>query len=377
MRILQVAQKPQRRGAEIFAYQLSRRLNSLGHAVRIVYLYPHHHTHALPIGPDDHDLQGRENDPLEKLPGFHPLLLYRLLLIINRFQPNIIQVNGARTLKYGAFARHIQRNASWALIYRNIGNPGDWVKGWHYRIFYEKVVMPKLDGVVGVSRATLQNLKNFYELNIPMVHIPRGIDPSDLSSPRSRASVRKKAHVPPNAPVILFVGSLTAEKRLDRYFRVVHQILKHFPELHVWIVGDGPLRLDLEKQCEGMGLPETVHFFGVQEDVAAYMRAADLLLLTSDTEGTPGVILEAGFLGLPVVATRVGGVPECVLDQETGFVLDPDDERGLAQAVILLMENPARRIEMGKTARDWIRANFSMDKIVQRYLDFYQKVLAS
>ena len=84
--------------------------------------------------------------------------------------------------------------------------------------------------------------------------------------------------------------------------------------------------------------------------------------LTSDTEGIPGVILEAGLMGLPVVATRVGGVPECVLANETGILIDTDDEEGLAEAVLMLLKNPLKRKEMGKRAERWISENFTIDK---------------
>jgi len=237
--------------------------------------------------------------------------------------------------------------------------------------------MPGLNGVVGVSRATLQNLKSFYELNMPMIHIPRGVDPAFLESNIPKEVIRDKMKAPLNAPVILFVGSLTSEKRLDRFLRVVRHVLEDLRQLQIWIVGDGPLLSDLKKQSQEIGLSEAVHFLGVQEDVAGYMKAADLLLLTSDTEGIPGVILEAGFMGLPVVATRVGGVPECLLDQETGILVDPQDETGLVNAALTLLRNPSRRIEMGKRAQGWIRTNFTMDKIGRRYLDFYEKVLGS
>lgn len=375
MKILQVVQKPQRRGAEIFAFQLSQALRCRGYQARIAYLYPYHDAGALPVDQQNCLLDGDENHPLEKLPGVHPDLLYSLVETIRAFSPDIVQVNGGRAVKYGALARYIESASSWRLIYRNIGNPRDWLLSRFHRIFYKKVVAPRLDGVVGVSRTTLQAVKEFYNLSIPMIHIPRGVEPSALVPVKKREKIYQETLTPSHAPVLLYVGSLTPEKRLDRLLRVVSHLRGELPEVHLWLVGDGPLRSQLLEQARVMGLENYIRLLGVQADVASYMQAATLLLLTSDTEGIPGVILEAGLLGLPVVATRVGGVAECVLDGETGMLAEPQDERKLAQIVADLLQDPDRRAKMGRSANRWIHENFTMDKIAQRYIDFYETVL--
>jgi glycosyltransferase involved in cell wall biosynthesis len=386
MKILQIVQKPQRRGAEVFAFQLTQELRSQGHEVGIVYLYPFQGAMALPLHPQDRLLAGQEDHVLEKFPGVHPRLLYRLLQIVAEFQPDVIQVNGARTVKYGAFICRFCRHRSWVLIYRNIGNPQDWVQGWQRYFFYQKLVLPKLDGIVGVSQTTLQNLLNFYHISssvtyiptgvsVPVIQIPRAVSISSLVPTISREEIRQKIQTSLEAPVLLSVGSLTSEKRLDRLIRVVSQVRSHLPALQVWLVGDGPLRPALEQQVKAAGLVDVIHFLGVQVDVGLYMNAADLFLLTSDTEGIPGVVLEAGLLGLPAVATRVGGLPECVIEGETGLLMDSHDEAGFAQAILRLLRNSQQRIEMGAKAREWVRANFLMDKIARQYIDFYRQVL--
>lgn len=376
MRILQVVQKPQRRGAEIFAFQLSQELRRQGHETRIVYLYPHNETCGLPLEHGDCMLNGKPNHPFEKIPGINPFLLRRLLHAINEFKPEVVQVNGARTVKYGAFASYSCRDASWALIYRNIGNPGDWLHGWHYRIFYQKLVMPRLHGVVGVSRKTLQAVKEFYGLSIPMKNIPRAVDPASLLPAASRDALRRQTKTPSDAPVLIFIGSLTPEKRLDRLLRLAQQVRLQMPKLHLWLIGSGPLESTLRQQAHSLGIAESVRFLGAQNNVADFLNAADLLVLTSDTEGIPGVILEAGLLGLSVVATRVGGVPECVLDGETGVLVDRQDEQRLAVVVCDLLHDSARRHELGAKAKSWVGANFTIDKIANEYVDFYQQVQA-
>jgi glycosyltransferase involved in cell wall biosynthesis len=374
MKVLQIVQKPQYRGAEVFASQLSQRLCEQGHDVRIACLYHHKATKGLRLRSQDSILAGQENHPFEKIPGFNPFLLHQLFKVITKFKPDVVQVNGARSVKYGAMARHFNRDGRWVLIYRNIGNPQDWVRGWHYRSLYRKLIMPRIDGIVGVSQNTLQSVKHSYRLSIPMTHIPRGIAPETLIPKRTKDVVRREEETPLEAPVILYVGGLTPEKRLDRFFRVVHRVLENIPNLRVWVIGEGFHRTELERQIKKIGLVDTVYLLGVKENVADYMSAADLLLLTSDTEGMPGVILEAGWLGLPVVATRVGGVPECVLEGGTGLLVQPDDEVGLVQAVVQLLQQPETRRQMGRRAREFVQERFTIDKIAPKYLEFYQQV---
>jgi glycosyltransferase involved in cell wall biosynthesis len=375
LRIVQLAQKPQRRGAEVFAFQLSEELRRQGHQVHTAYLYPYSQEGGLPVDANGCVLGEKGSHPLEKVPGFQPRILWRLLRLIQEVEPQVLQVNGARTVKYGAFARLFSRQDSWVLIYRNIGDPNDWIRSAPYRLFYRYLVMPQVDGVVGVSEATLQAVTEFHGLTVPRVSVPTGVSPAGLVPSLSREAARQQLETPPEAPVILFVGSLTPEKRLDRLLRVFRRVHDALPSLRLWLVGDGPLRPEVEDDFRACGLSGQVIFLGLQANVATFMSAADVLLLTSDTEGIPGVVLEAGLLGLPVVATRVGGLPEAVLDGQTGFLRPPQDEEGLARAVLDLLGDRQLRSEMSRLSRRWIRERFTMDSIARRYTGFYRRVL--
>lgn len=235
--------------------------------------------------------------------------------------------------------------------------------------------MPRVDGVVGVSESTLAQVVDFYGLGVPSTCIPNAIDPGALIAARSREAVRSGAGVPIEGRVLLFVGSLTEEKRVDRLLRLMRRVCEAVPDAHLWLVGDGPLRGELERHAEELSVTPCVHFLGTQANVATFMKAADLFLLTSDSEGMPAVILEAGLLGLPVVATRVGGLPESVLDGKTGVLVDPQDEEGLFCAVLRLLQNLQDATALGSSATAWVRANFTMDVIAQRYVTFYNTVL--
>lgn len=372
MRVLQVVQKPQRRGAEVFAYQLTRALRQEGDAAQIVYLYPYHDAGALPLESADRVFEGRESHWSERFPGVHPVLLGRLLQTVDEFRPDIVQVNGSRTVKYGAYAALLRPRRAWALIYRNIGNPQDWVRSPLHYHYYRRLIMPRMNGIVGVSQTTLRIVQQFYRLSIPMVQIPPGVDPAMLTPTRSREEVRRQADTPLASPVVISIGSLTHEKRPDRLLRVATAVVSSIPELHVWLIGDGMQRLLLEQQAQALGLANVVRFLGVQTNVADYLQAADLFVLTSDTEGIPAVLQEAGYMGLPAIATNVGGVAECIMDGETGLLLEPQDEAGMVAAVERLLRDPALRARMGASSKRWVCGHFTIDQLAARYRVFYQ-----
>ncbi len=377
LRILQIVQKPQRRGAEIFALQLSERLRLIGHEVRTAYLYTHAGENPLPLATNDSVLGGREHHHFEKIPGVHPILLRRLKGVIADWQPDIVQVNGGRTLKYGAAAAFGSQSHPWVLIYRNIGQPRRWVRGWLHHRLYSWLVMPQVHGVVGVSSSTLKALNELYNLTVPTAQIPCAVDPHSLVTSSSPTVVRRQAQTPPEARVVLYVGCLSPEKRVDRLLRIIETARRTIPNLYLWIVGEGPNRAALEMQVQALSLGECVRFMGVQHQVSNYMGAADLIALTSDTEGMPAVVLEAGLLQRAVVTTRVGGLSECVLDGRTGILIERNDEMAFAQAIIQLLQQPEHLQGLGNAARKWIEQNFVIARIAEQYEAFYRDVLSS
>jgi glycosyltransferase involved in cell wall biosynthesis len=237
--------------------------------------------------------------------------------------------------------------------------------------------MTHVDGVVGVSAMTLRAVEEMYHLSVPTTRIPCGVDTATIVPTIARSTIRRQTGTPVDAPVIVWVGSLTPEKRVDRLLRAVNVVRQSIPNLHLWIIGGGRLRDSLEADVRASSLASYVRFLGVQDRVANYMCAGDVVTLTSDTEGMPAVLLEAGLLGLPVVATRVGGIAECVVHGQTGILVHRHDEDALACALRDLLHKPEWRRELGQAARVQVEGNFTMTRIAQQYATFYEQVLAS
>jgi glycosyltransferase involved in cell wall biosynthesis len=146
------------------------------------------------------------------------------------------------------------------------------------------------------------------------------------------------------------------------------------PRVRAWVVGDGPLRSQLQELAIQLGIAEHCRFWGYQDNVRDLLNAGDLLIMTSDTEGIPAVALEAGYLGVPVVATRVGAMEECVSHGTTGILVSEPFEEELAAAVIALAEDEAMRARMGDNARRLVRSEFAIELAAERYLRFYTEV---
>ena len=166
MKILQLVQKPQRRGAEIFAYQLSQPLRQQGHQVKTIYIYPFAGNKPLDLKPHDIVLNGDETHFFEKFPGVHPVILLRLIRQIKRFQPDVIQVNGARTIKYGAFAKLIIRPKQWVIVYRNIDNPSYWVTDPYRKFFYKEIVI--LKNVEIINKILIEEVNSISDIPVSL-----------------------------------------------------------------------------------------------------------------------------------------------------------------------------------------------------------------
>lgn len=370
-RILQVVNKPQRRGAETFARDLSGALRRHGAVVRSIYLYRCETDDAMAVEDDDVCLAGNERHPFESNPGLHPGLLLRLRREIEEFRPSVVQVNGSNTVKYGAATKALRPNGSWALVYRNIGFPSDWNGSRYKRMVYRRLIMQLIDGVAGVSQKSLRDAVELYDINAPAVVIENAVNPERMVPSGTRWSLRRSIGTEEDRVVVLFLGALTIEKRPDRFLRVIAKAALENPRLEAWIVGDGPLRAESEALARALGIEPRCRFFGSRENVADYLVAADLLLLTSDTEGIPAVAIEAGYLGLPVVAPNVGAIGECIIDKQTGCLTPRMSEDLLARIVLDLGQNENRRATLGLNAREHVMKTFALDAVTEKFLTFY------
>lgn len=179
-----------------------------------------------------------------------------------------------------------------------------------------------------------------------------------------------------NPPRLLCLGRLHPDKCFDLALKAFALVRDRFPLAHLGIAGDGDERPVLERQVADMRL-DNVEFVGwvAPGKIFDLMNAATIIIVPSRHEGLPTVALEAGMMARPVVATRVGGVPEIVVDQETGLLVDPGDWRALAEAIEFLLATPEAAIEFGQAARRRIQRLFSFERYIDAYDTLYRKLI--
>ena len=339
----------------------------------MAYLYPAAGAVTLPLGAEDTILGRTERHPFERLPGFHPGLLAALESRIRDFRATAVIALGGRSVKYGALARRIARR-SWALVYRNIGEPRRWHGGRWKRWLIGRLFFSQLDGFVAVSRENLSQLERYYGLDVPGRVLPRAISVGALKPGRSRESVREELATPLEAPVVVAVGSLTSEKRPDRLLRIAGSVGADLPGLVLWIAGDGPERAALEAAARRAPALD-VRFLGIRDSIGDVLGAADVFLLCSDTEGVPGSILEAGAVGLPVLATRVGGVPEVVEHGRSGLLFHPEEETKGVEGLRSLLTDGERGARFAAALHRKVLEDHTIENIAEAYEGFLRVVL--
>lgn len=186
-------------------------------------------------------------------------------------------------------------------------------------------------------------------------------------------ALRRELGVPDGAPVVGMVANLNrAVKGVDRFLEAVPAILEDVPEARFVVVGGGENEDALRRAAREAGLSNRVSFPGYREDVETFYGLMDVSVLTSLSEGLSITLLESMSHGLPVVATRVGGNPEVVVDGETGYLVPPDRPGPFADRVVELLRDPGRRREMGEAGRARVRGDFTLEGAARRYLREYR-----
>jgi glycosyltransferase involved in cell wall biosynthesis len=159
---------------------------------------------------------------------------------------------------------------------------------------------------------------------------------------------------------VVCVGSLTRQKRHDIFLRSFALARQSNPHLKARLVGEGPLRMELEQLANTLHLSNSVEFAGAVDEMPPVFQRSDILVHTSDYEGTPNVILEAMACGLPVVATNVGAAPDLIVDGRTGLIVEKQDGAALALAIVHLAASPQLREQMGQAARESALEHYSL-----------------
>jgi glycosyltransferase involved in cell wall biosynthesis len=291
--------------------------------------------------------------------------------IVKEWDPQVIQAYGGEPLKYTVGASIRTRSA---IVYRKIGSADERVRSGPRRSVHAGFVR-RAERVVAVAESMRRETIDVFRIRPErVITIPRGIDPDRLSPSRPRAALRRSLGLPAEATVLLSLGALTWEKDPVGQVRIAARVLEANDEAVFLMAGEGPLRNDVEAAAARSSVTSRIRVLGSRADVADLLAASDVLLLASLTEGMPGAVIEAGMAGRPVAAYAISGVPEVVVDGETGLLAAPGDEEALTWAVLSLVEGAGMRRRLGRRARAHCRARFDISGIAARYLALYEEL---
>lgn len=195
------------------------------------------------------------------------------------------------------------------------------------------------------------------------------------AEPGLREESRRQLGVTPDRFLVGWVGRMTAVKRVDDVLLAIARLRELGMDAVLALVGDGPDRGGIERRAHELGIIKHCLFLGYQEEVAPYYAAFDTVVLPSANEGTPVSVIESLAAGCPVVATRVGGVPDVVQEGMDGFLVETGEIEGLAEQLAVLARDPELRRRMGEAGRERILARYSVDRLIDDIDRLYRSLL--
>jgi glycosyltransferase involved in cell wall biosynthesis len=351
--VLIVTATDRRRGAEVFTERLGAGLTGHGWVVDTVSLTTSGDSRRVAV------------ESLTDVPSARPGRVNRriwraLNQRITEFRPDIVLANGGSTLRYGALAT---LRSEVPLVYIAIGEPDFWIRSTASRIV-NRWMLGRTARVLAVCKATSEQLLTLDPGLEGRIYVTYTGVPDEMFTAQPNEGEGGPLRV-------MLLGSLSDEKDPLLALRIVARV----PGVVLRFVGAGPLMGRIRSESAVLGVEDRVELIGSVDDVAPQLQWANVLILTSRTEGLPGAVLEAGAASVAAVAVDVGGVSEAVEDGVSGIVVRPGDDDALVQALSELAADPDRVQRMGRAARLHIKERFAMDLIISGYAKRLAEVL--
>jgi len=305
---------------------------------------------------------------LDKPPGLRPGLVGKLRAAFRSLEPDVVHTHQVGALLYAGLA------TARPVVHTQHGREILWRPR---RRLLARLSAARAARFVCVSRDLAREVSAGRLVPTRKLRVvPNGVSTEPACGPGDGADVRRSLGIPDGAAVVGTVGRLDEIKRQDDLIRALSRLGGDGPAPHLLLVGDGPALGPLRSLAEGAGLGRRVHFVGYQERPGRYLAAMDVFALPSRSEGMPLAVLEAWAAGLPVVASRVGGLPELAGDG-AAILVEPGDVPALAGSLGEVLADPARARELGMAGRERVATLFGLDVMVDSYLRQYREVLGA
>lgn len=288
------------------------------------------------------------------------LAVLRLTRLLRRVRPSVLHLHTSHAHTLGWLAGRLAGIAS-IVVTRRMDRP---IRGYPSQLKYRHV-----DHIVAISRAVHKRL---IDAGLPLNTlslIQSGVDfPPSPPGPDLRSTY--------GPPLIGTVATLNRHKGHACVLQAMRIVARRYPRARLLIAGTGPCECHYRALAHSLGIARQVVFTGFQRDVPRLLRALDVFVHASENEGLGVALLEAGYHGLPMVATNTGGIPEIVRDGVTGLIVPPGDFNALAAKVLHLLDNPPRARELGNNAQAVVRREFSVARMVESYCRLYESLVA-
>lgn len=293
---------------------------------------------------------------------------WRLSRIIKQLKPNIVHAHDPHAVAMAALALSMSTQLSKPPLVAarrvDFHLKGNALSRWKYR---------QVDCFVCASEAIRQMLIGDGVPSARTVTVHEGIDIERVDGAEP-ANLHGEFWLPHHAPIVGNVAALVGHKGQRHLIEAARLVLPQMPDARFVIAGEGELRPALERQIKDHHLEKHVLLVGFRPDVLSLHKAFDIFVLSSVTEGLGTSLLDAMAAGKPIVATRAGGIPEVVVDGETGLLVPPRDDEALADAIVRLLKDAGLRRAMGEAGRARARDLFSLERMVQNTLKVYQRI---
>jgi glycosyltransferase involved in cell wall biosynthesis len=323
------------------------------------------------------DVAHRRGATLESVPGLGPELrpaddlraLFALVRHVRRFRPDIVHTHTAKAGMLGRLAVLFARRPRPVVLHTYHGHVLEGYFGPLQNALYrglERGLAAMSDLLIGVSQATVDDLVRLRVApreKFRVIPIGLDLDPFLAATRADGEEFRLETGVADGELLVTFVGRLVSIKRVDLLLRALARARELGAAVRLVIVGDGELRGDLERLAAELGVGDHVHFAGYRGDMVSVAAASDIAALSSDNEGTPVSLIEAGAAGRPAAAIAVGGVSD-VVTPETGILVESGDWAALGTAIAELAADEARRSRMGAQARQHIAHRFGVQRLI-------------
>ncbi len=354
LRILYIDTERFWRGGQEQLFTLIRGMKERGHQVMLAA------PSDAPLSEKTRDLGVATHDFVQRH-ELSPLAYLRLRRLMGDLKPALIHFNTPRPILVGSRAARTQGVAI-RVCSRRVNFP--------LRTVLSRYKSDRLlDAIVTVSESIRETLLEG-GVRESLIHvIYEGVDLDWIDS------LRPPGVLPEGTSIVGIVAHLSPEKGHDTLLRAARRLVGRFPETRFVLVGEGQLKAKLVEDATRLGLRRQVIFTGFRSDSEALMKEFDIFCLPSLSEGLSSAILAAMASSLPVIATRVGGIPELVIDGKTGYLVPPDDPESLATALTRVLSSRGLRKELGAAGRARVETHFTLQRKLDRSESLYRRLI--